>query len=232
MILSLRDPELAAREKRLLARYGITVLPSPVARAKAVSFDPSVCASADGFIITSQQAAAYLPADRQDRPVYVVGARSAAAVRAQGYHHIISGTGDGAGLAKLMQEQPFKGRLCWLRGQAISFDMTTALADSIPIVEVICYQMKQADRLLPEVIEALRQGAVKAVMALSSDQLSYFEELLHHHDLWQAHKQIDILAISPAIAALAQKSAWQSIYQARRKRAVSVRALAVCKYRV
>lgn len=232
MILSLRDPELAARDKRLLARYGIAVLPSPVAVAEPVSFDLSMGTSGDGFIITSQQAAAYLPPHHKDRPVYVVGARSAAAVKARGYNSVIIGTGDGADLAKLMQSRSLEASLCWLRGHSISFDMKEALKDNTNISEVICYQMKQADTLLPEVIGALGNGAVKAVMALSSHQLSHFEQLLHQHDLWQAHKQIDLLALSPAIADLAGSSAWQSIYTARRKRAVSVRALAVCKYRV
>lgn len=232
MILSLRDPELAARDQKLLARYGLTVLPSPVAKAEPVLFDKSICQSADGFVITSQHAAPYLPSEGKDRPVYAVGARSAAAAKARGYHHVIIGAGDGADLATMMQNRSLEPSLCWLRGHSISFDMKTALDDKTKCAEVICYQMTQADTLLPEVVEALGKGAVKAVMALSSQQLSHFEQLLHQHDLWQALKQIDLLALSPAIAEGAGASAWQFIYEARRKRAVSVRALAVCKYRV
>ena len=229
MILSLRDTELAARDKALLACYDLECLPCPVAVAERVAFDKSALEQADGFIITSLHAAVYLPSQHKDRPVYVVGRRSAAAVRAQGYHNIIIGNGDGHALAEMMQPQINKRNLCWLRGQSISFDMKKALKAFASITETICYKMTRVSHLEDRVIKALRLGRVKAVMALSSGQLSYFEELLQQSDLWQAQKQIELLAISPMVAEKAKQSGWQAIYQARRKRAVSVRALALCR---
>ena len=229
MILSLRDPELAARDKALLACYGLDCMACPVAAAEAAAFDQSPLEQAEGFIITSLQAASYLPLDNKDRPVYVTGRRSAAAVKAQGYHNIIIGNGDGHALAEMMRPQIHKRILCWLRGQSVSFDMKNALGDITQIDEAICYKMTRVERLDHKVIKAITEGNVKAVMALSAGQLSYFEALLQQSDLWHSRKQIELLAISPAVADKARQSGWQSVYQARRKRAVSVRALAVCR---
>lgn len=229
MILSLRDPALAARDRALLARYGLDCMACPVAAAEAVVFDQRALKQAEGFIITSLQAASYLPLDNKDRPVYVTGRRSAAAVKAQGYHNVIIGNGDGQALSQMMRPQIHKRILCWLRGQSVSFDMKVALGDISQIDEVICYKMTRVERLDNKVIEVIAQGKVKAVMALSAGQLSYFEALLQQSDLWHSRKQIELLAISPAVADKAKQSGWQSVYQARRKRAVSVRALAVCR---
>lgn len=229
MILSLRDPELAARDKALLACYGLDCMPCPVAVAGAVAFDQSPSEQAEGFIITSLHAASYLPSQNKDKPVFVTGRRSAAAVKAQGYHNIIIGNDDGHALAKMMRPQIKSRVLCWLRGQSISFDIKDALGDIAQIDEVICYKMTRIERLDNKVIEAIEKGNVKAVMALSAGQLSYFEAMLQQSDLWHSRKQIELLAISSAVADKAKQSGWQSVYQARRKRAVSVRALAVCR---
>ena len=229
MILSLRDPELAARDKALLACYGLDCMPCPVAMAEAVAFDQSPLEQAEGFMITSLQAASYLPSQNKDRPVYVTGRRSAAAVKAQGYHNIIIGHGDGHALAEMMRPKVNKRILCWLRGQSISFDMKDALDDIAHIDEAICYKMKRVEHLDNQVIKAVTKGHIKAVMALSAGQLSYFEALLQQSDLWHSRKQIELLAISPAVADKAKQSGWRLVYQARRKRAVSVRALAVCR---
>ena len=232
MILSLREPELAKRDEALCARYGLVCVAAPVAAPKAVLSDSAVADKAQAFIITSQQAAAYLPSQGTDRVVYAVGPRSASAARARGYKTVISGPGNGADLAKMMRGRSLEASLCWLRGEVIAYDIKAALADIVTIDEMICYQMVRADHLPAKVVDLLAMGQIKAVMALSSSQLVYFDELLHDHDLWQARNQIDILALSPTIARQARESGWPYVYQARRMRAVSVRALAVCSYRM
>ena len=231
MILSLRSPELAAKDSLRLASYGLESIAAPVAMPKPVPFDGQICDIADGFIITSQQAAAYLPPDSTDKVVYAVGSSSAIAARAQGYHHVISGGGDGDALAHLMSTLPLDGQLCWLRGQHVSFDIANALGDKADIAQVICYEMVREDSLSPLVIELLSAGKIEAVIALSVGQLRHFEELLRHLNLWQTRTQIELLALSSAIAEAAKESGWQFIYQSRRKRAVSLCALAVCRYR-
>lgn len=240
MILSLRDQNLAEADQARLAKYHVPVMIAPVMIAEQKSYDNIVIGQADGYILTSQQAADALPQqgankgsdsaqdDLYARPVFTVGRASAASARQKGYYNVYHGPSDGRALADMIATHPAaKGRhLCWLRAVKISFDIAGALHEmGQDITEAIIYEMVPAAALADDVCHALATAQITGIMALSQAQLGQFEDLLHHHKLWQACHNIDLYVVSEAVGNAARKSGWSSVWQARRKRAVSVQAL-------
>lgn len=232
MILSLRDKDLARQDCDRLRSYDVPALEAPVHLARKRAFDSAQLTRADGFILTSQQAAYALPDEGKDRPVYCVGRASASAARERGYHHLICGPSDGAALASVIAGKTKTDNLCWLRAQKISFDMIEGLKSyGIEACQEIVYEMQQADSLPEAVCDALLQHQVTAIMALSQAQLKALVELLHHHELWHVRKEIDLYAVSEAVGRAAMPHGWQSITLARRKRALSVQAAIIHEWR-
>ena len=231
MILSLRDSELADIDCNRLLKRGVNALNCPVHEALRLEYNRGAVSKADGFILTSQQAAYALPDDRKDRPVFCVGRASAASAKARGYHNVYNGTSDGRALADLIiQDIAARGQhLCWLRASKISFDIKTALDDEgMQISQQIVYEMTAQDLLPKEVCQAIRGGQITAVMALSKAQLGQAQKLFQQHDLWQDIKLCDLFVVSQAVADMAADAGWQSIIVARRKRAISVQAAVIC----
>ena len=231
MILSLRDSELADIDCNRLIKRGVDAFACPVHEAKHKEFDNNALDKADGFILTSQQAAYALPDERKDRPVWCVGRASASSAKARGYHNVHIGTSDGRALADLIiQDLKTEGHhLCWLRATKISFDIKTALeAEAMPISQQIVYEMVAQDTLPETAIKLISDGQVKAVMALSKAQLGQAQKLFQQHDLWQDIKLCDLFVVSQAVADMATDAGWQSVIVARRKRAISVQAAVIC----
>lgn len=231
MILSLRDEALGVHDCNRLRAHNVPALEAPVHRAVRQAYDEAIIECADGFILTSQQAAFALPETGKDRPVFTVGRASAASARARGYHNVIWGPSDGAALAKLIAQEG-GGQLCWLRAAKISFDMVRALRGAnIAVSEAVVYEMQPQTSWSQQVIDAFEQGMVTAIMALSKAQRDALVQLLDHHDLWHHIPVIDFYAVSPAVAEAAKDDGWQAVHIARRKRAISVQAAVIVNAR-
>ena len=232
MILSLRDEALALHDCNRLRAHNIPALEAPVHQAVRQAYDKTILNLVEGFILTSQQAAFALPETGKDRPVFTVGRASAAAAKARGYHNVAWGPSDGAALAEMIAANWQGGELCWLRAAKISCDIAGALQGAdIAVSEAVVYKMQAKPRWRQEVVDAFKQGAVTAVMALSKAQRSGLVQLLHQHNLWQHVPQIDLYVVSPAVAEAAKQDGWQAIHIARRKRAISVQAAVIVNAR-
>ena len=234
MILSLRDKELARLDCERLVHRGVDAMPCSVHHAAHQSFDADLVSQAKGFILTSQQAAYALPADHHNRPVFAVGRASASAARHRGYRHVFSGPSDGAALAEMILSQTSYqiSDLCWLRARKISFDITKALAQAGYQSQAhIVYEMRPERALPHSIISAFDKGKITGVMALSKAQLSQFQLLLDHHDLWHCARACHLYAVSESVAKMAEKAGWTTITTARRKRAISVQAAVIIEQR-
>lgn len=236
MILSLRDKALALQDCARLTARGVTAMACPVHVAQAHPYDETQLAKADGFILTSQQAAQALPLTDTSRPVFTVGRASAASAKARGYDRVFFGPSDGAALAKMMHEmmtsdERFQAKkLCWLRAPKISFDIRSALIEKgHQIEQQTVYQMVPASQVPDEVISAFDKGAVSGIMGLSKSQLSQAQILFDHHHL--AARSCDLFAVSEAVAEFARQNGWSSVFTSRRKRAISVQACVIARDR-
>lgn len=235
MYLSLRDEALSRQDQARLARYGVAVLICPSHEAARLSYDQHIVDEAEGFILTSQQAADALPLTRTERPVYTVGRASAYAARQAGYQNVKWGPSDGKALAEMIATdlQSAQPVLCWLRAKEISFDIKAALGRAVTEQQV--YEMRPQTQIPEDVAEALAQavlsGTLAGIMVLSKAQLHCFVQLLQGHELWQAITQVPVFAVSPAVAEAATQAGFAKTHSARRKRAISVQAAVICHHR-
>ncbi|MGC6517427.1 MAG: uroporphyrinogen-III synthase [Candidatus Puniceispirillaceae bacterium] len=234
MILSLRDDDLAASDCARLFAKGVPALASPSHQLVKLPFDEQSVSGAEGFILTSQQAAYALPETGKNRPVFTVGRASAASARQRGYERVRWGPSDGAALARMIQDDKdsAKLRLCWLRAKAISFDIASALRlCDFTVDEHIVYEMAAQTHMPDKVVAACRSGDISAIMALSKSQLSAAQRLLDHYALWHLKEEVMLYCVSEAVGAFAHEQGWRNITVARRKRALSVQACVICDYR-
>lgn len=238
MILSLRDDALAKRDCDILRRYHVPCLEAPVHRTEPLAFDRHMLAQADGFILTSQQAAYALPNSDErggkKRPVFTVGRASAKSAKERGYDTVIWGPSDAVALADVIkrhvQDPSFvpHPRLCWLRATRISTDIIPLLQQAeIAAEQAIVYRMQEVDALPQKVQTALAAGEVTAIMALSKAQYLALKDKLQHHQLCHHKQTITLYVVSQAVADAAQDDGWHNIIISRRKRALSVQAAVI-----
>ena len=227
MYLSLRDIESVEEDRRLLARYGISLLPCPM---QDVSYRPHAelrLGGAGGILLTSPKAALALPpSDAIARPVFCVGWRTAALAREKGYRDVWAGPDNAAALAEAMTQRPVPNHILWLRGDRVSFDFAAALVGICQIEAQIAYELKAREQLPEAVMAAHAAGQIKGVMGLSQAQVEIFDRLLDAAHLAKWREDKPLFVISHRVAEAAHN--WTNIVISRRKRPVSVRAAIAC----
>ena len=227
MYLSLRDIESAEEDRRLLARYGISLLPCPM---QDVTYRPHAelrLKDAGGILLTSPKAALALPpSDAHARPVFCVGRRTAALAREKGYRDVWAGPDNAAALAEAMRQRPVPNHILWLRGDRVSFDFASALAGVCQIEAQTAYELKTRAHLPEAILAAFAAGRIKGVMGLSQAQVEIFDRLLDAAPLAKWREDIPLFVISHRVAEAAHN--WTNIVISRRKRPVSVRAAIAC----
>ena len=105
-----------------------------------------------------------------DRPAFVVGARTAQAARRAGFTEVDCADGDAASLAAMLVRR-FRGepaRLLYLCGEQRAFDLAGALRGAgIDVCSVEVYRAIAADHFPPEVDAALRAGSFDGILHFS-----------------------------------------------------------------
>ncbi len=157
-----------------------------------VPLEPGADRDADGVILTSSNAAPYL-SDGRNRTAFCVGPATARAARAAGFH-AITGPGDGVGLAQLIRDSGFRGKLIHARGLHMSVDLAALLegAPGLQTRSVAIYDQR-AIPLAPEA-EALIAGTAPLLAPLFSPRSArLFAAFSPRAPLW-------LLPISQAVA--------------------------------
>lgn len=227
MFLSLRDKEFAEEDRRILARYGVSLLPCPMQEVRYRPLTAHGLRDAGGILLTSPKAALALPlVDESARPVFCVGRRTAALARSKGYQEVWAGPDNAAALAEAMKQKSLPRRILWLRGNSVSFDFASALAGTCHIDTQIGYDLEAKDHLPEDVLAAFAAGHIKGVMGLSQGQIEIFDRLIEAAHLTKWRTDIPLFVISHRVAEAAHK--WANIVISRRKRPVSVRAAIAC----
>jgi len=236
--LIIRPQPDADRDVLWLQRYGVPALASPVMRGIQVAHDMPDPASYDGVIFTSRHA---VDAIRRSptaaawavKPVFVVGAATAAAAHDAGFSQVITGNGSGAGLITPIRKvvaasRLTTGRLIWPSAVDVSFDMTAALAD-LDVVRVPVYRMIAAAGFTAVITSVLADRNIAAVVAMSRRSIQLFRAGVSAARQDAALASSSLIAGSNAIASAAG-SGWQNIYIARQPRRSRLMAIAVLRH--
>jgi uroporphyrinogen-III synthase len=206
MIITTRPLDDALTDARELAESGVTCLAAPMMSIRPVSIDLDhlfKTEPADAVAVTSRHAVGPVAQTAwASKPVFCVGKGTAQLARDAGIETVVEGPGDGDGLAGLIAASPHK-TVFWPSAVDVGFDLAKPLSKAgITVSRHAVYQAEETEDLPGDVMTALRQGKIIAVMVHSGRAGAHFAGLLHRHDLKRAMSGITIIAVSSRVAGL------------------------------
>jgi uroporphyrinogen-III synthase len=166
------------------------------------------------IVLTSAHAVPALAGTDPGRPVFVVGEATARAARAAGCADVRPADGDSASLARLIigQCRPAGGAILHLAGTEVRPGLAEALgAAGFGFRRQAVYRALAATRLAPPVIEAIRTGAIDAVLLFSPRSAAVLVELIARHDLGGCLGQTEAICLSAAVAAACRCLSWKAL---------------------
>lgn len=167
----------------------------------------------DAVLLTSRNGLTGLPASLHDRPVFAVGAATAALARAQGFSLVISADGDAEALAALVGRQAPRPRSLLLptaRGQG--GDLATRLRrDGFAVHRRAVYRARPATSLPAEVRTALEGGTVGTALFFSAETARVFVAAVRHARLDTAARGMAACAIGKAAAVALEALPWRRL---------------------
>jgi uroporphyrinogen-III synthase len=202
-------PEPDARsEVEALAAHGHEGIAAPLLVIEQVEDVVLDLEGAQALIVTSRNALRALshhPAlDAACKlPLFAVGAATALAARDLGFATVVQGPGTGAGLAKLIGERarPSSGRLVHLAGEALAFDLKSALeAHGFSVSAPVLYRSIPAAELPSEALRSIRDGTLDGVILMSPRTARTFLALLERYGALTQGKYLVCYCISEAVA--------------------------------
>lgn len=202
MILTTRPWQDAERDINHLEQHGHAAISAPMLVIRPLNAKLPSPETIDAVVLTSRHAAPLLGAPFHHLPCYCVGSTTAEAARAAGFSTIITGPGDGTGLAEVIRQQA-PGRLIWASARDTGFNIAAALAnDGITTERVAVYEAALAEDFPPEALAAIKAGRIGVVLAHSGRAGEHFTRLVQRHGLGDQLAAMTMIAISPRAAGL------------------------------
>lgn len=203
----------AADSARLAAR--LSNVPTVIAPVIAIEHGaPPLPDKPDAVLLTSRHAAGYLarvPAAWRELPVYCVGPATGNAVRAQGFTHIHSGSGNVMGLLEQLRQLPPGTRILYLAGSERRVDVANLLSAHAIHVEVLeVYRATALATLGQPAAKALAAGGICGVVFFSPRSAKIACHLMMQAGLADEARRIDAFCLSPAVAQQAGLLPWRA----------------------
>lgn len=152
-------------------------------------------------------------------PVFAVGDATARAARDVGFAQVESAAGDVGSLASLVvaRLEPAAGPLLHIAASQLAGDLAGSLAAAgFTVRRSTLYEARQAQNLSPATIDALRHGAIDAVMFFSPRTAAAFVTLAQNAGVAPCLSAVAALCLSQAVAAAASAVSWRVIVVAPR----------------
>jgi uroporphyrinogen-III synthase len=201
-VLVTRAAEDAARTARRLAERGHQAAVAPVTTIEPTGTPPPQ-EPWDALLLTSAHAVPALAALDRRRPVFAVGARTAAAARAAGFAEIRSADGDSRALARLVVAAlaPAATLLHATAPDRKPEPGATLQAAGFRLLVWECYEARAASRLPETALNALRAGQLDAALHLSQRSAELLVGLAEREGLVPALRSLPHLCLSADVAA-------------------------------
>jgi uroporphyrinogen-III synthase len=207
-ILVTRPETEAPRTTRKLEAMGHRVTIAPLLRivTEAPSLDTS---GVQAIVLTSRNGVHALRGHRQlaslqRLPVISVGRSTGEAAREAGFTVALEGDAGGAELAPLIAEHyvPEAGGLLHISGEAVAFDLVSALAPrGFTMQRAVVYRSVPIDHLPGDVVSALRDGTLDAVLLMSPRTSQVWCDLVEAAGLANEARSLIHLCLSQGVAA-------------------------------
>ena len=136
--------------------------------------------------------------------IYAIGNQSCEILKKNGYHNIevASDRSVLSLIKKIKQDKNSKNyKLCYLRGQNISYDLTKDLIMSgYDIFEVICYKTNEFRSFSKEFLTNIKNINFLYILLYSQNSAKIFYNLAKRHNLVEKFKESKIICFSSQIA--------------------------------
>lgn len=201
-----------------LAALGHQPLRAPVLRIETAT-GPVPLGDARAVLFTSTNGVRAFSVLSGSRPeAFCVGDATAEAARAAGFSTVHSADGDLHALAALVAATltPADGNLFHAAGADLAGDLAGLLrARGFTVRVHTCYRAIEADAFEPDVVRALEDARVDAVMFHSARGATAFVKLAKR---FAATARIDALCLSEAVADAARAAPWRCVLSAKAPR--------------
>ena len=205
--------EAAALAADLAAR-GHEVTVEPLLTIEPLKGVVPALAGVQAIVLTSAHAVPALPATGVRLPVFAVGGATARAAQAHGCEEVHAAGGDAPSLARLVGARcrPAAGPLLHLAGAEVRPGLAEALAAAgFALRRQTVYRAVAARGLSAPLVEALRRGAIDAVLLFSPRTATILVELIAAHHLVGCLGRTEAICLSGAVAAPCRRLAWRAV---------------------
>lgn len=208
LVLVTRPEPEGSRLKEHIEALGYEAVVEPLMEAELL---PEAVEDFDGvsaLIATSRNAlrslaqSPYLQ-DALPIPLFAVGQGTAEEARQLGFERIGIGPGSVTGFAAAIAGtlDPADGLVVHLAGDVLAGDVAGELEQlGFRVLRPVVYRMHPAVMLSEDMREAIRDGAIDAVVLMSPRTARIYARLIKHHDLVDAAAEMVHLCLSDAIA--------------------------------
>lgn len=207
-VLVTRPEPDASSTKAALEEFGHTAVLSPLMSIRFIPVNDLGLGVVQAIIVTSRNAVralAHSPVLQEllGLPVFAVGKGSARDVHHLGFHGVMEGLGNAAGLVDIItaNANPGGGRLIHFAGYKLAFDLEGALREHGFEVETIrCYEAEAAGGFTAEAEAAMRMGHLDAVLLMSPEASRTYVRLVEAAGLANEAQKVACACISAATA--------------------------------
>jgi uroporphyrinogen-III synthase len=207
LLVTRPEPDAGREAETLMARGHQPVL----APLLTIAFDRAAPLDLDGaqaLIATSRNALRALAAhpalgEALKLPLLAVGDATAGEAQALGFADVTIGPGTGAKLAKLIvrEFEPGRGDLVHLSGDAIAFDLKSALeAESFTVRRIVLYRAVPEAAFPDEAVRLFEAGELDGVILMSPRTAKTFAQLVAGHGLVTQANSLVCYCLSEAVA--------------------------------
>jgi uroporphyrinogen-III synthase len=171
-------------------------------------------AGVQALVMTSAHAAPALSAAATRLPLFAVGDATARAAGRAGCAEVVSASGSGADLARLIVRRcrPERGAILHLSGEDVRPGLAEELAAAgFALRRQVVYRAVPAQSLSSNAVQALARGQVQAVVLFSPRTARTFVELVARHGLQDRLAATAAICLSAAVAQPCRALVWRAI---------------------
>ncbi len=202
LLVTRQEPDATATAGRLTA-LGHSVVVEPLLRI-VLNAPPGELPDPAGLIVTSRNGVRALKtwpqaARWREVPLFAVGAATAEAARAAGFHHVTAGEGEGKALLAVIVAAlpPGRGPVIYAAARDLSGNLSEHLEEAGTDLQMVeAYRAERAARLSPALMGELAAGSIDGALFYSRRTAETFRDLVAGRPLRLAH----VFALSDQVA--------------------------------
>jgi uroporphyrinogen-III synthase len=191
-----------------LEERGHEAMAAPLFSFSPLGLDAEQLEGVTGLIATSRNALRALAGSgamevARGLTVFAVGTATAEEARRMGFARVVKGPGTATELGPLIASlvDPAEEMLLHLAGERLAFDLAGELdLIGIRVTSATVYTMQPATSLPDEVVAAIGEGNLDAVMLMSPAAAALWVRLVARHDIVGPAREMVCLCLSRAVA--------------------------------